>query len=792
VTATDEVNTGEPTDSRTRAATRVLAAVAGPIGIVAAVVVALHPVLLGEVPIQNLDLLAYFFPNHCYLGSSLAAGRIPAWNPYAMGGVPFAADPQSGWMYLPAMLLYGVLPCDLAVRAFIVSQPLLAGLGAFWFLRGERLSRPAATAGGLALSLTMANSAIVASLPFAGALAWSMIVLGAASRCLRSTTWHRRLAFAALTGAAWSQLAAAHMSHGLVLGTSALAVYAGITVWRGIRGGTMRRREAFGTLGLLALALPTVSLAFLLPRLAYLPRTSLALGYRRLNDLAAVLGGRAPTAYGVSHAAKAGWIAGLAGPSGAYLGSAGLLLSFGGLWSRRHRPLSVAFLGFAAVAYLLGLRVVAERLAAVVGPLPRGDFYLHAPSRFSYGVILAAAILLPLGMEAWREAGSPHRVAIMGVALLVWGILLSAGGGPIGAMVLPLVGAVATVIALILSGSRPVLLALVPLVLAVELLIAPLMASSPESQGGEGRFGRLLPRSISPDNLVTSRSLLATVRSGSGRLLTVTRREVQQRMQATLHSILFQVEEAQGYNPIQPVRYWQHMQASNPQILLHNSAIFTDPSPQVLDLLQVEWVLSTEGRGPGPGWVPVGREDGWTLYRLRDPLPRASVLDEWEVVESESEALRRVTSSLFDPSRQGVLEEPVPIGPGPSSEGGEPAPPPSARYRPLGPQAARVDVSVPAPGLLVVRNAYDPNWSASLDGRPVELLRVDFFLQGVVVPPGRHVLLLRYDDPWVGYGLLGSSLSLAALLGAAAALRARSGRAAPPMGASKIGPRSQR
>src|SRR5947207_262359 len=77
----------------------------------------------------------------------------PAWNPAVMGGVPFAADPQSGWMYAPVMVLFTALPCDVAIRAMVVLQPILAGLGIYWFTRIEGLSRPAATVGGLALAL---------------------------------------------------------------------------------------------------------------------------------------------------------------------------------------------------------------------------------------------------------------------------------------------------------------------------------------------------------------------------------------------------------------------------------------------------------------------------------------------------------------------------------------------------------------------------------------------------------------------------------------------------------------
>ena len=107
-----------------------LRSLAGPALIVGSVLVVLHLVAFsGLVSRQNADVLALWLPTHCFLGRSLAAGHVPAWDPYAMGGAPFAADPQSGWMYLPAMLLYTALPCAAALRWFVVLQPVLAGLG---------------------------------------------------------------------------------------------------------------------------------------------------------------------------------------------------------------------------------------------------------------------------------------------------------------------------------------------------------------------------------------------------------------------------------------------------------------------------------------------------------------------------------------------------------------------------------------------------------------------------------------------------------------------------------------
>jgi uncharacterized membrane protein YfhO len=66
--------------------------------------------------------------------------------------------------------------------------------------------------------------------------------------------------------------------------------------------------------------------------------------------------------------------------------------------------------------------------------------------------------------------------------------------------------------------------------------------------------------------------------------------------------------------------------------------------------------------------------------------------------------------------------------------------------------------------MLLVRTAFDPNWRATVDGRPAPILPADSVVQAVQVPAGRHVVALAYDDPSVGHGLLGTGLVLALLL----------------------------
>src|SRR6266542_2306409 len=69
--------------------------IAGPLLICGTILLVLNGYAFrGLISINHPDLLPFWYPTWCYLGKTLAAGHIAAWNPHVMGGVPFAADPQ--------------------------------------------------------------------------------------------------------------------------------------------------------------------------------------------------------------------------------------------------------------------------------------------------------------------------------------------------------------------------------------------------------------------------------------------------------------------------------------------------------------------------------------------------------------------------------------------------------------------------------------------------------------------------------------------------------------------------
>jgi hypothetical protein len=772
-------------------------AVAGPILIVAAVLVVLHSFAFGgRLTLQHVDVLSQWLPTYCFLGKSLAAGHIPAWNPFVMGGVPFAADPQSGWMYLPAMLLFSAMPCDVAMRWFIVLQPVLAGLGLFWFLRSEGLGRAAAATGGVVLALVVADSYIAVSIPFSGTLAWTALMLAAASRLLRASAWPARIGWTAATAAAWGQAAAAHLSNGLVIATLALVVFVAVRIAADVR---TRRRTApasVALIGALVAALPAVNLAGLTPRLAYLSRTSLSLGYRGLQVRAAELAGRHPFPFKVGPSSQTDWPLGLASAPGSYVGAVALVLALAAWGSRRHRSLALAFAIVGGVSYALSIRVVAAWLAPHLEGSTIGQFYLHEPERFRFGIILAVPVLAAIGLEAWREAATARRrLLLLAPGVLVWGVLPPLYDVKHPSVWMPVAGAAAGAVVLAATSVRPALVALVPVVLAGELMAGGLLGQTAgyrlpypgiERPTDSLAFPPLRSPTVPAGAYLDPGPIArAMQRNGNGRYLPLvpgarSRKRGALQLQhrgdwpllANQRSILFHLEDGGGYNPSQLLRYWSFIRASEPKHMNYNAAFFIRPPPVARNLLQVRWVIAGAPQGTarrlrGFAVQPVVHEGRYELYSVRDAPPRASAFRAWTLSHSPDLALVKILTPGYPANGSVVLEGDPGFTSGPRRE----ATP--ARYTWLGTQSARIDIGVSSPAVVLVRNAYDPNWHATVDGRPAPVLVADYMDQGVPVPAGKHTILLSYDDPAVGYGLVGTALSLAALLGSAAFLAAR-------------------
>lgn len=783
-------------------ATRIAVAVAGPGLIVASVLVAMRGfAFLPRLTNQHPDILSQWLPWSCFMGDALSDGRVPLWNPFEMAGRPFAADAQSGWLSITTMLASRLFGCGDGLRAMIVAYPIIAGVGLWWFLRREGLGRIAATAGGLSIAMTIAASSVAVALPFAGFLAWTPFVLVGASGFYSASGW-RRAPWLALGAFAWGQVATAHMSHGLAICTGFAVAYVVTRAARDVRAGALSERSAVAfAVGFVAF-LPLANLAILVPRLELIARSSLSAGYGELAgtvvDAQGLLDRPIP-----DHGIWSGWPLALASTPGAYVGAV-IVLAIPFAFRDRPRRFLVWAIGVAGlIGYLLTLTlfVGAGWFRALVLRLPFGDVYLHNPGRLRYAAYLAVPVLGAVGVQALLdrrpESVSALRVvAIAGGAFLL--VALLAGADPARLVVFTLASAALIAVVWALVNQRRWAPAALAGVLVAELTAGALWSAA--YRGGTIYFGLegetravlvngpLRWPDVDLEAYLQRGPIARTIAErADGRYLAwvppaayfnkgylFTQDEADWPALLLGRGPLFELEDVLGYSPIQVARYWSYIRATNRLPVFYNAAVIQVPSPENVRLLGIRYLIAHEAQQLPDSIIGdrVAAEGGYVLFELDEAQPRVSVVADWRVVDDLGEALQAVTARGFDPADTAVVETDPRIAPSASRSRG------SATYEEFRPEDIRIDVRAETPSLVVVRNAWEGGWEATVDGSPATVLVADGFLQAVVVPAGEHEIRLTYDDPAIGRGIAASAVAWGALAIAVAAVAVRERRTA--------------
>jgi hypothetical protein len=146
------------------------------------------------------------------------------------------------------------------------------------------------------------------------------------------------------------------------------------------------------------------------------------------------------------------------------------------------------------------------------------------------------------------------------------------------------------------------------------------------------------------------------------------------------------------------------------------------------------------------------------VYSNPNALPRAFVVDRQRVVDGEDAALAAVTDPDFDGRAAAVTEERIP-GLAEAAGGGGAAG--EARLAAYGRDEATIEVDARRSSLVVLTDVWFPGWKASVDGREVDVERVDYLLRGVPVPAGAHTVELWYEPASWRVGWIVSLLALA-------------------------------
>ncbi len=723
-------------------------------------------------PRNGGDFNSFYYPLYQFAGEQIAAGRFPLWNPEVWGGVPFAANQQTG-LFSPPNLLAFILARPFgydALQGLAIVQIWLASTFAYAFCRELGARRLAAVIGGITFAYSGFAISHLGHYPMVAVAPWLPATFIALRRALlrRSLPWT-----VAMAGALLLALLGGHQQIFLYLLT-AVGLYWLFLTWADSPPaawptdlGKVRRWLAgrfaghwiiagaqLGLAGGLAVGLaapallPSLQLASLSIRSGISYGEATAFSLRPLHLITLLI----PNAFG----STPGTYIDAVGFSGEVWGYAGIVaLGLGGfafvraVAPARHEALF--FAGLAGLALLVALGPATPLQGWFYAFVP-GYSRIRASGRWLLLADFAIATLAALGTEnllrllvcqaeethAWLRRiarGLGFALAIVLIVLaFAYGALLSPRdpSGPLAqfldsaAWTLVLLGLAA---GLLLAVARDRLTSRGFAPLLVALVVLDLFAAS----------APVPPTNDNPLASFAHDAALAVIRSaGDAEPFRIDQSKVVETGWQPSWAATVGLEGVGGtYDPLGLATYARYWDATRQR---HDSPRY--------DLLNIRYVVLPPNDAPAGGakFREVGRGQDFVIYENTTALPRAFLVGQARTVATPDDAWAAIGARGFDPRAIAYLGPPLDATAAPQALTGDP-PRGMVKVTRPDPDGLIAAVETDREAILVFSEVAYPGWRATIDGAATPLFTADYLFRAVRVPAGSHEVRLHFTPP---------------------------------------------
>ena len=696
------------------------------------------------------------------------SGHLPLWNPEIFGGMPFVAA-GSGDIFYPTWLLRFVVPVTTAGNLSFSLHYILAGLFTYLLLRRLRVGWTGSVVGGLAYELT----GLIASYPSPGhdgklfASTMLPLILLALVLALRDRRWQGYPLLAAATGL--TLLGHFQLAYYSLIVAGLFALYLTLE-----EAGDSKTGERVVRLGLALIAVLVgfgIAAIQIMPFFEYIPFSPRAQGYQGFEGSSsyAIPWDHVPEFFlkNFVGSRETYWGSNPIKLHSEYLGLPVVVLAALGATVRERRR-QILWLGGIGLLFLLislGAATPFYKLWWMVMPLVKKT---RAPGMAFYVVALVTAMFAGFGVERALR-GEGRRV--MTPALIVGGIVALLGGtGVFGHIAEALA---ATKAAVARADEAAIMWGAVTSGLALAATAAVLGPAQ----------GRLTPRlSALALTLILGTDLWLNARQFWSYTKPYGRDRVIDRVATTPlpYRVLnlpgpgaypgsalmaFDIPEVFGYHGNE-LRYYDDLWGGKNE--WRNLGVLP-----LWDLWAVRYATLPAGSqtlDSIPGFrrvldsVTILDGSPVNLFERTAPAPYARVVA--GAIKTDSAT---IIPTLLDPrmdfSRIVLFTNDQPVAPEPLKA--MPAPSPSraalTAWQP-GRMTVTLDPVPPQPSYLLIAENWYPDWEATADGRPAQLLRGDYTLITVAVPAGAKVVELAFRSKLYEAGRTVSVGSLGVLL----------------------------
>jgi hypothetical protein len=131
------------------------------------------------------------------------------------------------------------------------------------------------------------------------------------------------------------------------------------------------------------------------------------------------------------------------------------------------------------------------------------------------------------------------------------------------------------------------------------------------------------------------------------------------------------------------------------------------------------------------------------LYEFTRALPRTKLYANWKTVDDPT-ALQMLGAAPFDPEKTVLVATNTPVAQAPGNPDADPGTVKISHYQS---KDLILEADAKTPAVLLLNDKTGEFWNVSVDQKPGSVLRCNYIMRGVFVPPGHHRIEFRYQPP---------------------------------------------
>lgn len=165
---------------------------------------------------------------------------------------------------------------------------------------------------------------------------------------------------------------------------------------------------------------------------------------------------------------------------------------------------------------------------------------------------------------------------------------------------------------------------------------------------------------------------------------------------------------------------------------------------KLLNLLSIKYVIHQKiSESPDTATFPeekyklAWQDKSWQVYENKFALPRFFIANDFVVVKSEEEALSLIYDDRFDPSKKIILFEHPKVGIAKNSNN-------EIKLEEYRPNKIVFKAKSSENGLLFLSDNYYPGWRATVNGNETKIFKANYSFRSIVVPKGENSVVFEY------------------------------------------------